>query len=69
MVRIQSKYKLDKETVLENVYRKPGANIYLSQFVKALDESPDKDFVLNLWIFDKILLIFTIELDYTTLGI
>ena len=36
-----SKYNLDKDTIFENVYRKPHANVYLASFMKFLSDHRD----------------------------
>ncbi|MDB5284004.1 MAG: hypothetical protein JWO06_3079 [Bacteroidota bacterium] len=42
---LKEKYHLEKEKIFEMVYKQPFANAYLASFAKAMDESPDKDFM------------------------
>ncbi|MFN8287783.1 MAG: hypothetical protein U0V74_13585 [Chitinophagales bacterium] len=41
-------YKLEKEVIIENVYKKPHANIYLASFAKVMSETPDREFMSGL---------------------
>jgi N-acetylglucosamine kinase-like BadF-type ATPase len=41
-------YKVNKETVIQNVYQKPGANKYLAGFARFLSTVQDHPYTLNL---------------------
>ncbi|HWB63110.1 MAG TPA: hypothetical protein VG603_06340 [Chitinophagales bacterium] len=42
---LEDKYKVEKEKIIESVYQKPHANVYLAGYAKVLSESPDKEFM------------------------
>jgi len=41
----ESRYVMNKEIMVENVYSKPGANVWLASFAKFLSEHPDDPWV------------------------
>jgi len=45
---MRDKYGLEKEIILDNVYRKPYANVYLAKYARIMEESPDKEFMEKL---------------------
>jgi hypothetical protein len=45
---LKENYGLEKEIILENVYKKPYANVYCARFARILTESPDKEFMNQL---------------------
>jgi glucosamine kinase len=42
--KFEDTYHLDRETVIKNVYQKPGANSYLASFAKFLGEIRDTEY-------------------------
>lgn len=42
------KYHLTKDDILENVYMKPYANVYLASFMKFIEEHKDEEYFQNL---------------------
>ena len=42
---LKEEYHLDKERILEAVYKKPHVNVYLATFAKVMTDSPDKEFM------------------------
>jgi len=45
---LTEKYGLEKEKIIESVYKKPSPNVYLASFAKVMSESPDQDFMHEL---------------------
>jgi N-acetylglucosamine kinase-like BadF-type ATPase len=41
----ESRYAMDKEIMIEHVYSKPGANVWLASFAKFLSEFPEDEWV------------------------
>lgn len=41
----ESRFKMDKEVMIEHVYSKPGGNVWLASFAKFLSEFPDDPWV------------------------
>jgi glucosamine kinase len=39
---LKEQFQLDKETALDNVYKKPYANVYLASLARVMEDSPDK---------------------------
>ncbi|MBL0309122.1 MAG: hypothetical protein IPP77_05440 [Bacteroidetes bacterium] len=42
---LRDEYGLNKENIIDSVYRKPHVNVYLARFAKVMSDSPDKDFM------------------------
>lgn len=42
---LKEQYGLDKEIILENVYRRPQVNVYLASFAKVMKDSPDREYM------------------------
>jgi hypothetical protein len=45
---MREQYGLEKELILENVYNRPHANVYLARYAKIMEQSPDKEFMEKL---------------------
>lgn len=48
MELMRGKYGLEKELILEHVYKQPNANVYLAKHARIMEESPDKEFMEKL---------------------
>jgi len=46
--KFQETYHLDRETVIKNVYQKPGGNSYLASFAKFLSEIRETEYAQNI---------------------
>jgi glucosamine kinase len=47
-MKFHNAYQLDRDTVIKNVYQKPGANSYLASFARFLSEIRTSDYAQNL---------------------
>jgi glucosamine kinase len=45
---MRDKYGLEKELILDNVYKKPNANVYLAGYARIMEESTDTEFMETL---------------------
>ncbi len=45
---MREKYGLEKELILDNVYKKPNANVYLAGYARIMEESPDTEYMEKL---------------------
>lgn len=45
---LKDQYHLSKESIIESVYQKPDANVYLASFAKFLSSHKESDYVVNL---------------------
>ena len=45
---LREQYGLNKEIILENVYRRPQVNVYLASFAKVMKDSTDRDYMNTL---------------------
>ncbi len=45
---LREQYGLSKESILDSVYRKPNANVYLASFARVMSDSPDQEFMNQL---------------------
>jgi N-acetylglucosamine kinase-like BadF-type ATPase len=44
-IQLRDKYKLNRDVIVENVYMKPHANVYLASFMKVLSENAELEWV------------------------